>query len=205
MNPIATQPNDGRWHLAIGDPTAVGWLVFVAYALCALTCWRAYRSCRFGQYALARSVPSESVRLRRVALWWLCMAVLLSLLAINKQLDLQTLMTEVGRDLALAQGWYADRQRVQVTFIAILGLAFASATLALAWWLRSVMRRIALSVIGLTVTLSFVLLRAAEFQRLGGRLDQALDTWGWLAELLGSALIGAAALRAAVPTRRATA
>jgi hypothetical protein len=38
-------------------------------------------------------------------------------LGINKQLDLQTALTEFGRVLADNQGWYDKRQVVQVWFI----------------------------------------------------------------------------------------
>jgi hypothetical protein len=41
-------------------------------------------------------------------------------LGINKQLDLQTALTELGRVLALSQGWYEQRQVVQFWFIAAL-------------------------------------------------------------------------------------
>ena len=48
---------------------------------------------------------------------WNALAVGLLLLGINKQLDLQTALTELGKILAARQGWYEHRQRVQIDFI----------------------------------------------------------------------------------------
>ncbi len=45
---------------------------------------------------------------------WRSIAIAFLALGVNKQLDLQTALTEVGRVLANSQGWYAQRQSVQV-------------------------------------------------------------------------------------------
>jgi len=43
-------------------------------------------------------------------------------LGINKQLDLQTALTEAGRVLARYQGWYEQRQFVQLVVIALFAM-----------------------------------------------------------------------------------
>lgn len=194
----------GNWHLGIGDPTVEGWLVCFAYAGAAFLCWRAHRSCRYGQHALARSVPSEASRQERLARWWLGATLLLALLALNKQLDLQMLLTDLGRWVASAQGWYGARKLVQFAFIALLGAAAVAGAAALAWYLRAVIGRIVLAAAGMALLLGFVLLRAAAFHHVGGS-GSTLDAWGWLLEAAGAALIAIGAHRSTVPVHRATA
>jgi hypothetical protein len=50
---------------------------------------------------------------------WRSIALAFLVLGLNKQLDLQTALTEAGRVLANVQGWYDQRQIVQVAFIAV--------------------------------------------------------------------------------------
>lgn len=45
---------------------------------------------------------------------WLLIALMFIFLGINKQLDLQSALTEAGRILAIKQGWYAARRIVVV-------------------------------------------------------------------------------------------
>ena len=54
---------------------------------------------------------------------------MLIVLGINKQLDFQTLLTEIGRKIAHAQGWYEQRQEVQVIFVSLLMLIGAAGLL----------------------------------------------------------------------------
>ena len=67
------------WKPGIGDPTVYGWLAAAAYALGALLCWRA-----------SRRAPARERK------FWLIAMALLAFLAINKQLDLQTLFAGVA-------------------------------------------------------------------------------------------------------------
>ena len=46
------------------------------------------------------------------------LTILLLFLGINKQLDLQTLLNDMGRRMAKANGWYSIRRFYQVIFIA---------------------------------------------------------------------------------------
>jgi hypothetical protein len=106
---------DGRWHPDIGDPTLGGWITVIAYFGTALL---AYRALRFH----SRNFGSKSASTNAQALvgFWLLITGALVLLGINKQLDLQSWFTEVGRDLARAQGWYEGRRSVQALFVAAL-------------------------------------------------------------------------------------
>lgn len=141
---------DGRWHPGIGDPTATGWITVAAYALACLLCW----------WCARRTVPGAERRF-----WW-ALAVVLLLLGINKQLDLQTWLTQFARDRALADGWYAHRQVMQVIFIAWLATVGAVLLRWLAARLGNLHRSTRLAAMGLLVLGVFVLMRAASFHHI---------------------------------------
>jgi hypothetical protein len=178
---------DGRWHPGIGDPNLTGWVTVLAYgvafALCAL--------CAAREPAGAPAAEPA----RRV---WIAVALLMALLGVNKQLDLQTWFTEVGRDMAMAQGWYAARQKVQVLFIGVLGVA---GVIAMAW-LQHVLRRLGSEVrgvvAGLVVLMVFVVTRAASFHHVDRLLSLELAPhvrFNAVLELSGIGLVIGAALR----------
>ena len=75
------------WRPGIGDPTIGGWVTVVLYILACLSCWRTGGAVRFRE----RVVGQESHA-------WLATALLFALLGVNKQLDLQTALTEFGRN-----------------------------------------------------------------------------------------------------------
>ena len=103
---------------------------------------------------------------------WLLLAALLFALAINKQLDLQSLLTEIGRLLAYDQGWYARRRDVQAVFIVAL-LVTGSVGLVGLWLLtRGAYREFRVSFLGLVVLLTFILIRATSFYH----MDQLIRT-----------------------------
>src|ERR1700733_11930900 len=98
---------DGRWRPGIGDPTVVGWVTVVAYLVAALGCgWAAFKE-----------PTTDSRRRGKPAAFWLVLAVLLTLLGINKQLDLQSWLTQVARQAMKAMALYQDRRTYQVAFI----------------------------------------------------------------------------------------
>jgi hypothetical protein len=146
-----------RWSPRIGDPTAVGWITVAAYALAA--------ALAFG--LAATPVPGRTrygVRDgRRERVFWALAALYLGFLAVNKQLDLQTLMTEAGRCAARAQGWYAMRRTVQVDVIlGLVGASVAAGLLAL-WLFRWTLGRIGIALLGLVAVTCYVLVRAVGF------------------------------------------
>ena len=103
------------------------------------------------------------------------------MLGINKQLDLQSALTEIGRILADKQGWYADRRQIQMAFIAgmaMMGLTLFAATLHLTWGAPASTRWAMLGGIGLVV---FVIIRAASFHHvdelLGYRFSGLRVNW----------------------------
>ena len=182
-----TPGGSGDWQLAVGDPTWLGWFTAAAYVAAACLCVRA-----------ARAPGDAELGSRRLAGFWLLLALLLLALGENKQLDVQTFVIERLRDLARAEGWYAQRRRYQRLFVAVCGGASIAALCALGVALRPVWPRVRLGLLGLAVLLGFVLLRAAVFQRVGPVwLAHSEPLHAWL-ELLGIGVLGWAALRAVV-------
>lgn len=179
---------DGRWSPGIGDPTAMGWVTVAAYFAAALLCgWCARR---------------ESLGARRA--FWLCAAGVLALLGVNKQLDLQSWLTQAGRDLAIAQGWYAYRQAVQAAFVVALTFGGLSCLLWLWRATRTLGEEIRCACLGLAFVALFVVVRAASFHHFDRllRLELGALRINWIMELGGIACVAAAA---AVRLRRAPA
>jgi len=176
---------DGRWHPGIGDPTFMGWFTVVVYGL---ACWLCLQC---------------ALRLRPQVFWWTVTLALLAL-GINKQLDLQTWVTEMGRDMAQHDGWYGRRHDIQIAFI--IGVTGAGAAVAclLGWALQGYWRRYLRVWSGLVLLLTFIVVRAASFHH----VDQFLmaDIGGlrmnWVFELGGLALIASGAWRAGKRTRK---
>ena len=185
---------DVRWSFGIGDPTPVGWLTVAAYALAAALSAQAFMTARAGERRFAASDPHEARDQRAVKHMWLLITIAMVLLGINKQLDLQTLLIQKVRNRAYASGWYRDRRRYQVDFIAAMLVMGMLATIGLAIWLRRVLRRVILAIAGVAALGLFVVIRAASFHY----VDKALSLGGrvrvnWLIELSGIGLIVVAA------------
>lgn len=139
---------NGQWHAGIGDPTLFGWLTVAFYA-CAT-----YFS--FKQYQRLKSAQASSN-------FWLYLAVMLLLLGINKQLDLQSLFTELLRSHAVANGWYEQRRVWQSIFIVVLGVGMLTTLLSLRVWLAKSWHQYKLAWFGVIMLCTFVLMRAASF------------------------------------------
>jgi hypothetical protein len=73
-----------NWRPGIGDPTIGGWITVLLYFLAVLSTWKT---------SGVISTPNEKAL-------WLLICLMFVALGINKQLDLQTAFTEIGRILA---------------------------------------------------------------------------------------------------------
>jgi hypothetical protein len=164
------------WTPGIGDPTLGGWITVALYGLAAASCW-----------ATARS-PNCSAQERRI--WW-CILVLFLALAINKQLDLQTALTELGRVIADAQRWYPQRRFVQLGFVIVVATAGMIATSALLIWARHTPVPTWLALVGLTLVIGFVLIRAASFHHIDRFIRTAVLglRWNWILEMGGIGVV----------------
>ncbi|MGB3246437.1 MAG: isopropylmalate isomerase [Sulfitobacter sp.] len=168
-----------RWSPEIGDPTAMGWITVAFY---------------FGASLLAALVFYK--RYGRQRIFWLILSLFLLALAINKQLDLQSALTAAGRCLAQAQGWYAERQSVQIKFIiAVIGATFLTAVV-LFWMMRRELRHLWLALIGLLFLLAFIAIRAAGFHHFDQFIGYEIGSirMNWAMEIGGIAMIAVNAL-----------
>ncbi|TGN67254.1 hypothetical protein E4L95_05545 [Paracoccus liaowanqingii] len=145
-----------QWSPQIGDPELTGWVTVLAYAVAALLSGLVWRR-----------LAGDPLRI-----FWGVLVVLLAFLAVNKQLDLQTVLTEAGKCLSRAQGWYDDRRVVQVAFIGTLLIVLLMAMGVLMAVLRGRIAQNALALAGLILVLGFVMVRAVSIhnfdQILGG-------------------------------------
>ena len=157
--------SSGQWKPGIGDPTLLGWLTVVVYLVGAAICWKAATA------SVGTRWPSYT---RGEPLFWLVCAVFLLCLGINKQLDLQTWFTVVGKSVAKDTGWYEQRRIVQACFIAVMGVAGLVVAAIGLWWTRQLSRASRLAFVGAVFLGAFIVIRAASFhhvdQMLGFRL-----------------------------------
>lgn len=172
----------------IGDPTFLGWLTVVVYLLAAGLCWWC------GQ-RVGRIFGQEQERQHQFI--WYGLAVGLFGLGLNKQLDLQSGLTAVLRQVAISQGWYEAGQQLQIITVSLFIIMAISVLISLAIFLRRVWRQYWLLLFGLLFLARFILVRVASFWGVPLlRLSQFTGgiEINWLLEVLGVAVIGLAAL-----------
>ena len=145
---------DGKWQPGIGDPSVFGWITVAAYLIAAVLCVRA----AINDKKLIKAGPKDSAMI-----FWLAMAGVLLLLSVNKQLDLQTLLTEQMRIVARQRGWLAYGQQLKQWFIMIVGFVGIAMLVAMVWSTRRVFRRVWLAIIGATFLILFILVRTSSF------------------------------------------
>lgn len=169
-----------NWTPGIGDPTPMGWLTVALYLGTAVAAWRVARRLR----AAGAATQSE-------AFVWAAIAVLFLLLGINKQLDLQSAVTELGRVLAYAQGWYGQRYTIQVAFVAAVGSACLVAATVLLVLLRGAPAPAWLALFGTVVVMLFVTIRAASFHHIDRLIGTAVLglRWNWILEIGGILIV----------------
>lgn len=161
------------------DHSAIAWWIVAAYfggAAAALWAGR-----------LARS------RDRR---FWFGTAILLLLLGLNKQLDLQSILTSTARSMTRHAGWYPERRVIQGLFLLTLVVTACAVVLGLLKWLRRSTAPVKSAAFGIALLVVFIVIRAASFHH--------IDAWvtvnagglrrGWWLELAGIAVIAASAL-----------
>jgi hypothetical protein len=171
---------DFNWTPGIGDPTFAGWLTVISYLVTAVACWR-----------VAGRLRDAAGSSRAEVFVWRAIAVLFLALGVNKQLDLQSAFTEIGRTVALAQGWYERRETVQLYFIVVVAAVCLLVAATLVMLIRNAPAATWLAVLGTAVVLTFVAVRAASFHH----VDRFIGTtvlglrWNWILEIGGILLV----------------
>ncbi len=162
----------GRWSPEIGDPTVMGWLTVAAYGVAGLACLLAAR----------RSLEPR---------FWVILGLVMLALAVNKQLDLQSALTAMGRCIAQMQGWYEERREVQRRVIIGLIAAAVGLMLLMLWAMRRNLARVLPAVVGTAFVLGFVAVRAAGFHHMDAFISMTIGSarMNWVLELTGIVLI----------------
>lgn len=184
----------GNWSPGIGDPSVGGWLTVLLYLAAACSVWRLLRTWR---------ARGDTATAQHNETWfWKALLAALVVLGVNKQLDLQSALTEIGRILSNQQGWYENRRQVQEAFIAgvaIMGLTVLAAALHLIWRAPRATRW---ALVGGVCLIVFVTIRAASFHHVDKLLglEWAGLLVNWLLEMGGLLVIIASAWRRRRPT-----
>lgn len=178
-----------RWTPGIGDPGVTGWVTVAAYMAAAGACAvAAGRESRQGGGTGAR--------------FWAMLAAAMLALGINKQLDVQSLFTQVARDAVTAWGWYEQRRALQVAFI--FGVAVAGViSMVLALRRLSLLRRtMRVAIVGIVFVFTYVFLRASSFHHVDLFINRSVAgvKWNAIFELTGIMIVLGAAI---VDARRA--
>jgi len=181
----------GSWSPGIGDPTPMGWLTVALYFVAAFQCFRIARGRR------ARLVGRE-------AILWYALAACLFALGVNKQLDLQSALTEAGRMLSNRGGWYESRRELQRAFIVQMVVLLAIALGVLGWLVRRAPLATRAALGGALLLGAFVVIRAASFHKVDMIIHASFlgIRANWVLEIGGILIVLAAAvwrLRSAVP------
>ena len=147
-------------------------------------------------WILARKLGVEDSLRSRERRAWQSISVLFLALGINKQLDLQTAFTEAGRVLAQYQGWYQQRQLVQLAFIALVAVTCVVSAFTLLIWARQAPISTWLALTGTTLVLGYVLIRAASFHHVDRFIGQRVlgFRWNWILAMGGIGLVILASL-----------
>lgn len=174
-------------HVA-GHLTALGWAILALYLVAALLAFR----------AAAVSTTHNSAGMGRV---WICVGAILTVLGLNKQLDLQTLLIEFGRYVAHSEHLFAYRLELYLVFflgfmLAIIAL-FAAVMLRFSASIGRFARQFPLATSGCGLICVYVLIRAAlidNVDRILGFGPKEIPLL-WLLEAAGLLLIVVQSLR----------
>lgn len=187
---------DESWTMGVDDPTIGGWLVALAYVVAAVASFAAMRRYVANARLLDGVDSREASDQRTLGRLWLLVGVLMLALAANKQLDLQTLVSEKVRAVARSQGWYDNRRPLQAAVIALIGLLSIVVVAAATYLLRRVWRRALPVVAAVVVVVAFAGVRAISLHQIDAVLGAG---GGWpkrSLELLATLVVVWLAVRA---------
>jgi len=176
-----------------GHLTALGWTTFALYLVAAMLSFRA-------------AMVSRSQNSAAICRVWIWLGVILTALGLNKEIDLQTLVIELGRQLAGREHLYEYRLRFHAIFflgfVLLLIALFATILFRSPARIGKLGRQLPLATGGCVLICTYIVLRAASIdhmdQILGFDLEQI--PYLWLLEAGGLLLIIVQALFKPHPT-----
>ena len=187
---------NSEMHDDTGHLTSLGWTMFAFYLIAALLSFRAAASVRSQsstgsgrQSVVSCQWSSSSGRV------WLWLGVILAALGLNKQLDLQTRLIALGRQIAGAEHLLAHRAELYA--LSFLGFMLAIIVLLALVMLRfsaeavRFARRLPLAAAGCFLICAYIVIRAASIDNMDLMLgfDFERIPFLWLLETGGLLLI----------------
>jgi hypothetical protein len=171
--------NNNQWEVGIGDPTIFGWITVVSYAASAYLCWK--------------TLTIGAGRDRQA---WQLMAIVLIALGINKQLDIQSLMTQEARVFIKWLGLYEMRRTLQVYFLIAISFGALTGLWIFCRKFAALNTDLKVAIGGLCFVVCFVLVRAASFHHLDLLLPQEMLglSFNFALENVGLVVISVAAV-----------
>ncbi|MBW9113717.1 hypothetical protein JNB88_08735 [Rhizobium cauense] len=169
-----------NWHPGIGDPTVSGWIAAVLYLIASINCWRTA-----GAVCLEKQTRYSDVGL------WRVISVAFLFLGINKQLDLQSALMEMGRVVSRSGGWYEQRRTLQAIFTVVAVVFCLAATPAIASRARKSPFQARLALVGSTFVLAYVIIRTASFNHFDRFISNRYlgFEWNWILEIAGIGMV----------------
>ena len=184
---MTTILNNIYWEPGIGDPSFFGWIIALLYLSVA------YVSLLCGLREKGRGDDSSFS-----VLFWYLFAFLLFFLGANKQLDLQSLLIQIGRGIARYYGFYGQRREIQRIFV----LVFAAFSIVTTGFLVKIMlhdfKKYSILFLGMFIVFLFILLRAASMSHIHVVPDTLRFVGGvrmrYVVEFCGIAVVGGGVL-----------
>jgi hypothetical protein len=161
------------------DPAIGRWATGLIYLFVSIGCWRSARK-------PANGTPSPELHL------WRAIAALFFAVCISNQLGLDTALTEAGRKLASSEGWYDQRQRVQLGFIVLVAtLCIIAEIILLIWCSRNASLCASFAVVGTTFVIAYLMIRAASFDPVDQLIDERIFGLhlNWILQMSGVGVV----------------
>lgn len=190
------------WRPGMTGPPITGSLIVASYLIVAAGCAWALHVARVGaqmaeRYRIKnRRAHGRTSAYRASFLFWAMLTLWFVILGVNKRFDLETWLTEFGRQIALDHGWYDARWQLQEMLVVGIVLGGVSVLATLLCLTRSLLPRHVLAFVGTALLGCFVLARTLSFHHLDDIL--AIELLGLrlrsLAELTGIICVGICAV-----------
>ena len=166
-NDVITAFDKVEWSFESHDPVWA-WIIVGMYSVAALI---ALKACLLAERS---GFPREIKKKSRI--FWIFLFALMLFLAVNKQLDLQSYLTAVMREVAHSEGWYKSRRSVQRDAIIVLGLLAFLILSYLLYIIYHLPTPYKITLAGAICTFFFIGMRASSFHHMDFLVAQPV--WG---------------------------
>jgi hypothetical protein len=142
-----------EWLSRSGDTTFWSWVITFLYAI----------TMGFAVYYVVKIKGKESGDKRFL---WICISLFLIGMGINKQLDLQIVLTMAGSFIAEHQGWYEQRRLIQKIFTIGFLIGISAAGGVILFRIRRIIRQSIVELAGVAILVFFAVIRAGSINHL---------------------------------------